>query len=225
MCGRYTLYETKDLGKRFQLDHQQQFMSKDNYNVAPRQWLPVIFDYEEIGRIAEPMQWGYIPMWSKDPTKGPRPINTKSETAFESRMWIGSMRHHRCLVPARGFYEWKHVNERMKVPYFIHPKDQELFSFAGLYSIWNDVEGRPLYSFSILTTRPNKEMEAVHDRMPVILHPEQEATWLDRHIDEREVLEPFLEPYKDGGLELYRVSDEVNSPRNNDRHLVNAVQE
>lgn len=223
MCGRYTLYDTKDLGKRFSLEHQQQFMSKDNYNVAPRQWLPVIFEDEEMGRIAEPMQWGYIPMWSKDPTKGPRPINTKSETAFESRMWIGSMRHHRCLIPARGFYEWKQVNEKMKVPYFIHPKDQLLFSFAGLYSIWNDVEGRPLYSFSILTTRPNEEMKAIHDRMPVILHPDQEATWLDRHIDEREQLEPMLEPYTNGGLELYRVSDEVNSPRNNDSHLVQAV--
>jgi len=223
MCGRYTLYDTKDLGKRFGLEHQQQFMSKDNYNVAPRQWLPVIFEDEEMGRIAEPMQWGYIPMWSKDPTKGPRPINTKSETAFESRMWIGSMRHHRCLIPARGFYEWKQVNEKMKVPYFIHPKDQLLFSFAGLYSIWNDVEGRPLYSFSILTTRPNEEMKAIHDRMPVILHPDQEATWLDRHIDEREQLEPMLEPYTDGCLELYRVSDEVNSPRNNDSHLVQAV--
>ena len=223
MCGRYTLFETKDLGKRFNLSHQQQFMSKDNYNVAPRQWLPVIFEDEEMGRIAEPMQWGFIPMWSKDPTKGPRPINTKSETVFENRMWIGSIRHHRCLVPARGFYEWKQVNERMKTPYFIHPKDQDLFSFAGIFSIWNDVEGRPLYSFSILTTRPNKEMKPIHDRMPVILHPSQEATWLDRHIDERDVLETFLVPYADGGLDIYRVSDEVNSPRNNDRHLVDAV--
>ena len=223
MCGRYTLYDTKDLGKRFELTHQEQFVSKDNYNVAPRQWLPIVFDDEEMGRIAEPMQWGYIPMWSKDPSKGPRPINTKAETVFENRMWIGSIRHHRCLVPARGFYEWKPINERMKVPYFIHPKDQALFSFAGIFSIWNDVEGRPLYSFSIMTTRPNKEMEPIHDRMPVILHPDQEATWLDRTIDEREIIEPYLQPYKDGGLDIYRVSDEVNSIRNNDRHLVDAV--
>ena len=223
MCGRYTLYDTKDLGKRFELTHQEQFVSKDNYNVAPRQWLPIIFDDEEMGRIAEPMQLGYIPMWSKDPSKGPRPINTKAETVFENRMWIGSIRHHRCLVPARGFYEWKPINERMKVPYFIHPKDQALFSFAGIYSIWNDVEGRPLYSFSIMTTRPNKEMEPIHDRMPVILHPDQETTWLDRTIDEREIIEPYLQPYKDGGLDIYRVSDEVNSIRNNDRHLVDAV--
>jgi putative SOS response-associated peptidase YedK len=113
----------------------------------------------------------------------------------------------------------------MKIPYFIHPKDQELFGFAGTYSIWNDVEGRPLYSFSIMTTRPNKDMEPIHDRMPVILRPEQEALWLDRRISEREPLAELLVPYGDGKLEIYRVSGDVNSPRNNDKHLVEAVSE
>lgn len=220
MCGRYTLYETKDLGKRFNLRHQKQFVSKDNYNITPRQWIPVIFEDEEMGRIAEPMQWGFIPFWSKDPTKGPRPINTKSETVFDSRLWIGAIRHSRCLVPTRGFYEWKAVNEKMKIPYFIHLKDHALFSFAGIYSTWNDVEGRPLYTFSIITTAANKEMKPIHDRMPVILHPDQEETWLNRRIDEREIIESFLVPYENGKLEVYRVSNEVNSPRNNDHHLV-----
>lgn len=223
MCGRYTLYETEDLGRRFNLQHQKQFVSKDNYNVTPRQWIPIIFEDEEMGRIAEPMQWGFIPFWSKEPTKGPRPINTKSETVFDSRLWIGAIRHSRCLVPTRGFYEWKTVNEKMKIPYFIYPKDQELFSLAGIYSTWNDVEGRPLYTFSILTTAPNKEMKPIHDRMPVILHPDQESTWLSRRIDEREIIESFLKPYEDGKLEIYKVSDDVNSPRNNDSHLVQAA--
>lgn len=223
MCGRYVIFETRDLGRRFKLEHQKQFVSKDNYNVAPRQWVPVIFEDEEMGRIAEPMQWGFIPFWSKDPTKGPRPINTKSETVFDSRLWIGAIRHSRCLVPSRGFYEWKAVNEKMKIPYFIHPKDQEFFSFAGIYSTWNDVEGRPLYTFSILTTAPNKEMKPIHDRMPVILHPDQEATWLNRRIDEREIIESFLKPYEDGKLEIHKVSNDVNSPRNNDHHLVEEI--
>ncbi len=225
MCGRYTLFEAKDLGPRFNLARQSHFVSKDNYNVAPRQWLPVVFEDEEAGRIAEPMQWGFIPPWSKDPTKGIRPINTKSETAFDSRMWLGSIRHYRCIVPSRGFYEWKAVNDKMKVPYFIHPKDQELFGFAGVYSVWHDVESRPVYSFSILTTRPNKEMEPIHDRMPVILHPGQEASWLNRRISERDQLAEFLVPYGDGRLEIYRVSEDVNSPRHNDHHLVEAVKE
>lgn len=225
MCGRYTLYDTKDMGPRFQLKRRTGFVSKDNYNVAPRQWLPIVFEDEEMGRIAEPMQWGFIPPWSKDPSKGPRPINAKSETVFDSRMWLGSIRHHRCLVPSRGFYEWKAVNDNMKIPYLIRPKDQELFAFAGIYSVWHDAEDRPLHSFAIMTTRPNKETAAIHDRMPVISRPEWEAPWLDERLRERDQLEEFLAPYSDGMLEIFRVSEDVNSPRNNDRRLVEAVAE
>lgn len=111
----------------------------------------------------------------------------------------------------------------MKIPYLIRPKDQELFGFAGIYSVWYDVENRPLYSFSIMTTGPNKDMEPIHDRMPVILHPDTEALWLDRRISERELLAELLVPYGDGILEVYRVSEDVNSPRNNDKHLIEAV--
>lgn len=117
------------------------------------------------------------------------------------------------------------MNGHQKVPYFIHPKDQGLFAFAGIYSVWHDVEDKPLSSFSILTTRPNREMEPIHDRMPVMLHPDQKAIWLDPSYSEREQLASLLVPYEDGMLEIYRVSDDVNSPRYNDKHLVEAVGE
>jgi putative SOS response-associated peptidase YedK len=211
------------LGHRFNLATRPQFVSKDNYNVAPRQWLPIIIADTEQGRTAELMQWGFIPPWSKDPSKGLRPINTKSETAFDSRMWKGAVAHHRCLIPSRGFYEWKRINDQVKVPYFIHPKDQALFGFAGIYSVWHDVENKPLYSFSIMTTQPNKDMEQIHDRMPVILTPEQEARWLDLQYREREQLADLLVPYEDGMLEMYAVSDDVNSIKHNDKHLVERV--
>src|SRR5438552_15705114 len=107
MCGRYALYDIEDLGPRFTLAASPVFVSQDNYNVAPRQWLPVISEDPEKGRIAEPMQWGFIPPWSNDSSKGQRPINAKSETAFVSRMWKGVVSHQKFLVPARSFYEWK----------------------------------------------------------------------------------------------------------------------
>ncbi len=171
------------------------------------------------------MQWGFISPWSKDPSKGLRPINTKTEGVFDSWMWKGAVTHHRFLVPSRGFYEWKRIADKLKVPYFILPKDQGLFAFAGIYSVWHDVEGKPLYSFSIMTTEPNKEMEQIHDRMPVMLTPEQETRWLDLQYRERKQLADLLVPYEDGMLEMYAVSEDLNSPRHNDKHLVEAVSE
>ena len=223
--GRYVLYDTSGLGPRFHLTRRHAFVSEDNYNVAPFQWLPVIMQYDSGERVAEPMQWGFIPPWSKDPRKGPRPINAKAETVFESRMWSNAIAHHRCLVPSRGFYEWKLRAEQVKLPYFIHPKDQKLFAFAGIFSIWNDAEGHPLKSFSIITTQSNQEMLPIHDRMPVILAPDQESEWLDPAYSEQERLATFLIPYEDGKLEIYRVSDVVNSSRHNGPHLMDAVQD
>src|SRR5258708_12454682 len=99
---------------------------------AHRQWLPVIIEDPEQGRIAAPMQWGFIPPWSTDPSKGPRPINTKAETVFDIRMCKGAVDHHPCLVPTRGFYEWKPITDHLKVPYFILPNNQASFASARI---------------------------------------------------------------------------------------------
>ena len=224
MCGRYTLYEITDLEHRFDLATKPQFVSKDNYNAAPMQRMPIVFQ-EDNKRMAELMQWGFLPSFARDPSKSFRPINTVSETAFEKPMWREAVKHHRALIPSRGFYEWRkflNTNGKVerKVPYFIHPKDIDIFSFAGIYSIWKDVEGLPLYTFSIMTTTPNKEMEEIHNRMPVILCPEQEASWLSLPYSEQGQLADLLVPYEDGGLDIYKVSEDVNSPRNNNEHLV-----
>ena len=174
MCGRYTIYAVQDLDERYNLSEKPGFVSGDNYNVAPRQRLPVIYQTDG-KRVAELMQWGFIPFFVRDPRKGPRPINTVSETAWEKPMWQRAMKSHRCLIPARGFYEWKELADVHKVPYYIRPKGIDVFSFAGIYGIWTDVEGHPLYTFSILTTGPNDQMAEIHNRMPVILRPEQEG--------------------------------------------------
>jgi len=222
MCGRYTLYETDGLEKRYNLAVKPQFVSRDNYNVAPRQYLPIVRQ-EDGKRVAEQMQWGFLPFFAKEPSKSFRPINTVSETAFEKPMWRQAIMHHRCLVPARGFYEWKQTADGSKTPYYIHPRDLPLFSFAGIYSIWKDVEDKPFYSFSILTTAPNAEMADIHDRMPVILRPEEETAWLDVSKESPDEVGPLMRPFADGELEIYRVSSDVNSPKHNDRHLIEAV--
>lgn len=217
MCGRYTLYDTKALGKRFDASTSSLDDLRDNYNVAPSQRLPIITQGEN-GRTAELMKWG-ITRTIKD--KKLDIINTRDDKAF-GFFWKKTVLTQRCIVPARGFYEWKKLDGQ-KLPYFIHPKDQDLFGFAGIYSILEDVEGHKTKSFSIMTTQPNKEMEQVHNRMPVILTPGNETSWLEPTNSEQDLLAELLTPYVDGGLELYRVSSDVNSPRNNDKHLLYPV--
>lgn len=220
MCGRYTLYDTTELPKRYQLVEQPLIHVDNNYNVAPGQFMPVVINGAS-GHELVLMKWGFIPHWSKDIKIGYKLINARAESVFEKPMWRNSAQHYRCLVPARGFYEWKKLNDgKTKQPFYIHPKNIEIFSFAGLWSIWKDVEGREIRSFTILTTEPNKEMSTVHDRMPVILHPDEEDAWLDDTLTEPAEIEQFLRPLHDGGLEMYKVSTDVNITKNNENTLI-----
>ena len=127
-------------------------------------------------------------------------------------------------TPARGFYEWKTDNLGEKQPYFIYPKDELVFSFAGLYSNWKDVEDYPLYSFTIITTDANTDMDGIHNRMPVILRRNDEDAWLDPEIVRHEEIAEFLHPSAEGMLTLHPVSKDVNKPVNNNQNLIHAIE-
>jgi putative SOS response-associated peptidase YedK len=223
MCGRYSLYTTNPdyLSDRFQLAEKPADLH-ENYNVAPGQMLPVIVQGEDGKRRVETMKWGLIPFWSKDPKIGYKLINARAETIFDKPMWRNVVLHKRCLIPANGFYEWKKLDvagKPEKQPFYIHPKENELFAFAGVWETWHDAEGKELKTYSILTTEPNKEMDPIHNRMPVILTQEDEAGWLDAG-DDRDAIEPYLHPYHDGGLDMFEVSKAVNVATNNDHKLI-----
>ncbi len=226
MCGRYTLHKkAKDLAKRYNLATVPKDI-QENFNVAPGQIMPVITEDETGNRQLGLMKWGLIPTWAKDPSIGYKLINARDDTIFEKPMWRGLVLRKRALIPADGFYEWKRLpegNKERKQPFYIHPKQSDVFSFAGVWETWKDVEGKELKTYSIITTAPNEEMSSVHNRMPVILHPEDEASWLEPSKVKREEIELFLHPYEDQGLEMYEVSKDVNSAANNDEHLIYAL--
>lgn len=215
MCGRYTLAKVKDLAERYNLAKAPKGL-RENFNVAPTQTMPVITDTGD-GWQLELMRWG-IPRFI-GPGKVKDIFNTRADKAFGS--WKTLVMTKRLLVPATGFYEWKKLADTTKQPYYIHPKDEELFSFAGLWNTWKDDEGREIKTYSILTTEPNKEMTSVHTRMPVILHREDEASWLEpSHDYDRGAIEALLRPYEDNGLEMHEVSRDVNVARTNENRLI-----
>ena len=222
MCGRFTLYDSAmKIKNRFNAEPGNVQMTP-NYNAAPGQMMPVIIqDGNKNKQLL--MKWGYIPHWAKDIKIGYRLINSVSETCFDKPVWKNAIRHFRCLVPANGFYEWKNDVSGKKQPFYIYPKENHLFAFAGVWSTWHDAENHEIQSFSIMTTRPNKEMAAIHNRMPVMLTRDEEKLWLDPNRDDRKDIENLLLPYQDNKLEIYEVSPKVNNARNNSAELIQKI--
>ena len=224
MCGRYALHQSSaDLRERYNLATSPKDV-RENYNVAPGQIMPVITKDEDGKTRLEMMKWGLIPFWAKDPNIGYKMINARAETIFDKPAWRSVVLRKRCLIPADGFYEWLKENDAkgkvQKRPYYIHPKQENIFSFAGVWETWKDSNDNVWMTYSIITTDANKEMRAVHDRMPVILHPEDEASWLEPSSVTRDSIEPLLRPLEDNALELYEVSSDVNVTRSNDNKLI-----
>ncbi len=211
MCGRFTLHHTlEEIEERFAAEAAGE--AAPRYNIAPTQDILVVT--QNGARHLEPYHWGLIPSWAKDPGIGNKMINARAETLAEKPSFRTALSRRRCLIPADGFYEWQAAPEglKTKTPMHIRLQDGELFAFAGLWDEWHTPDGSPLRSCTIITTSPNKVTAPVHDRMPVILRPEDEALWLDTTITQPTDLLPLLIPYPAEFMEAYAVSRQVNAP-------------
>ena len=224
MCGRFALYaDYQVILERFDIE-QESFGEESyepNYNVAPSQQVAAVVSDGQKNRLGK-LQWGLIPPWAKEAKIGYKMINARAETAAEKPSFRNAFKKKRCLIVADSFYEWR-KEENGKTPMLIRMKSGEPFAFAGLWESWTSPEGKTINSCSILTTKPNKLMASIHDRMPVILSKEAEKTWLDPNVQDIELLESLLEPFDDEELEAYPVSDDVNSPKNNNPDLIRKI--
>jgi putative SOS response-associated peptidase YedK len=221
MCGRYSLACIDDLCGRFRIiDPAIGFRS--HFNIAPGSTNPVIVAHERAEAVM--MQWGLVPHWAKDITVTNRPINARAESLAEKPMFRDLLRSQRCLVPASGFFEWKHDWGR-KIPFYIHVKDDLVFGFAGLYDVWRNPAGTTLRTYTIITTTANTLMAPIHDRMPVILKQDDEMRWLSRDVLPADEVHRILAPYPAGLMEAYPVSERVNRTDADDKQVIERVRE
>jgi putative SOS response-associated peptidase YedK len=219
MCGRYTLRTPVDtLAERFQIDDTLSSIAA-GYNIAPTQGVATVL-VEDGKRKLEMLHWGLIPSWADDPSIGNKMINARAETVAQKPPFRKAFRNHWCLVLADGFYEWQKTANG-KQPYYIRMQDDSPFAFAGLWESRKD--GSEVRSATIITTDANDAVASIHNRMPVILHPEDYALWLDPDFDEKEQLTTLLKPYPAEAMEAYPVSRRVNSPSNNEPSCIESV--
>ncbi|MFS0666897.1 SOS response-associated peptidase [Peribacillus frigoritolerans] len=222
MCGRFTLFtDIEEIKERFDIqgsfDEEYQF----SYNIAPSQSVLSVINDGVRNRLGY-LRWGLIPFWAKDEKVGYKMINARAETIAEKASFRNAYKKKRCLIIADSFYEWKKTPER-KIPMRIKLKNHAPFGMAGLWESWKSPEGISIYSCSVITTVPNELMTSIHDRMPVILKPEDEKDWLNPSINDPACLQQYLKSFDSEQMEAFEVSTDVNSTKNNTPNLIQQV--
>lgn len=210
MCGRYTL-ATSDPGQlrsRFAIGESVEVRRR--YNVAPGDDVLAV-----VQRGPEPhgavLRWGLVPAWADDPRElSVKTINARAETVQERPAYRDAFAQRRCLIVADGFYEWQ-----AGTPHWITRADGESFAFAGLWASWRPRTAEPvepLRSCAIVTTAASDAIRDLHDRMPVILLPGDESTWLASG-SSPEMLHEVLAAAREQQLVARPVSRAVNDAR------------
>lgn len=207
MCSRYFLdADGNIIAYTFRVPVNEQVRKR--YNIAPTQEAPAVRLATDGGREVAMLRWGLVPFWAKDLAAGTRMINARCEGVEEKPAFRRALQKRRCIVPATGFYEWKAIAGR-KHPYAVTFPDHPVFGFAGLWERWHPAKGDPVDTFTIITTDANQTVARIHDRMPVILTPEQAETWLS---GETAAACGLLKPYE-GPTTTRAVGRLVSNPR------------
>lgn len=188
MCGRFSLDASIDvLIEMYKaMKRMDEFSPQDE--VFPTNAIPIVIKKNE--NELRMMKWGFAPEFSKRPI-----INARAETVDIKPLFRNSFYNRRCLVPATSFYEWENIDGK-KIKRRISLEGQNVFSLAGLYSIFRDKNNQEYESFTIITTDANVDMREIHHRMPVILPREMEKYWLDTNFRDLDALKSMMKPYK-----------------------------
>jgi putative SOS response-associated peptidase YedK len=223
MCGRYGRRADKQrIAEALQAGYVNVFEEiPPSYNVAPTDIQPVVRISRDSGeRELTLMRWGLVPWWAKDVKIGFSTINARAESLTTSPAYREAFERRRCLVPADWFYEWMKIDAKTKQPYGIALKDGALFAFAGLWESWKDkATGERLLTYAIVTTDPNELMEPLHNRMPVILRPQDYERWL-APADPAHLPVDLLRPYAADAMTAWKVGTAVGNVKNDDPSLV-----
>ncbi|KOY14156.1 SOS response-associated peptidase [Paenibacillus xylanivorans] len=221
MCGRFTIINPlESIKERYLASDAKGFDYRPNYNVAPMQFIPSIIATSNGNRLGS-LRWGLVPSWAKDDKIGSKMINARAETLTEKPAFRRLVSSKRCIIPCSGFYEWK-MDGSGKQPMRILMKDESIFSLAGLYDTWLDPDGNKLSTCTIITTEPNILMAEIHNRMPAIIRPQDEAEWLNRETDKKIVV-GLLRPFAADEMRAYKVDSSVGNVKNNEKELIREV--
>jgi putative SOS response-associated peptidase YedK len=214
MCGRFAFYSPSEAtAALFGASSATEVVAR--YNIAPTQFIAAVRNDEQDTAELAMLRWGLVPFWAKDPSIGNRMINARAETVAEKPSFRSAYKKRRCLILADGFYEWRKEGDG-KTPYFISLADGSPFAFAGLWENWSSKESdESLQTTAIITTAASDFMAQLHQRMPVVMQPDQAERWLG---GDMELLSKVID--NSPSFQAWPVERTVNNARNEDPALI-----
>jgi putative SOS response-associated peptidase YedK len=223
MCGRYDNLIARDAYRAlFRAERLPASNFPLRYNVAPTDQIPIVrIDPRDGEREVVMARWGLIPFWMKEKPRVPH-INARAETVHKLPLFREAFAKRRCLIPATGFYEWQKRADG-KQPYRFVRKDLEPFAFAGIWEFAR-LGGQDILSACMIVGEANPLVGAVHDRMPVMLLPDDYDAWLNSTTDAA-VARTLLRAYDPNLMRAYAVNRAANSVKNDDEKCIEPIGE
>lgn len=214
MCGRYNLLPNAAVWlDAFTSAHNiiNEIGFAASYNIVPSNLVPIIRKIENSLHLNN-AHWGFIPHWVKDLKPKIQPANARADTVATKPFFREAFKQRRCVFPASGFFEWQ-TSGSNKQPYNITMEDGQPFLMAGIWDNWYGQDRA-----CVLTTEANELMAPIHDRMVVIIPPDQVEEWIEgRHP------ETFLKPFPAEKMRAVKVSKALNRPENNSPDLLDPI--
>ena len=237
MCGRYVAPSQAAIERHYHLgrgqnnpypehDRSLRITFSARYNVTPQQgnpvaYVPVIRHSADGTPELVTMQWWLLPYWSKEPRIKFSTFNARTDKVSSAASYRVPFRRRRCLIPAMGWFEWQETPQG-KMKWWMHRPDRGIVSFAGLWDRWHRGD-EVIESCTIIVGDANRALSHVHDRMPVIIEPQDEAFWLDTKIDATQALESLLAPPPDDMVTAHIVRSDKR-PREDDATLIDPIE-
>lgn len=207
MCGLYSFRKSaEEVAGAFKLKPTPHLAPRDY--VAPGGPMAILKPGKKSLDLAH-VRWGLVPAWVKKIEAGAKPlINARAETILEKPSFVHSFKRRRCLIPADGFYEWAGEPGRKQAFHIARP-DAGIFAFAGIYDHWMGQDGSELETAAIITCEANRTIAIIHNRMPMVISPENYQVWLSGEQAKPEDMLALLKPAPDD----YFIASKVEMPR------------
>ncbi len=232
MCYRYVAPDSSAIVEAWGLDPQAVPLFSARYNTSPTNLVPVILGSNETGQRLDFLRWGLIPAWWKQEKAPSLTFNARSEEAADKPVWRDSYRSGRCLMPARGWYEWRELDSTeivrgkkrpLRQPYYFFSPHAPVIAFAALMAQWRSPSGQMVSSCALLTRSAVQDLAFIHDRMPVVLAPALYRSWLSPNLGRSEVGQLVNEAM--GHFDYHPVGRDVNSVHAESSDLIRKLTE